>query len=104
MDYYKLDSDNHPVETDMTGYYEWYRTLPEETRTGIGFTVALTERDGVTVSTVFLGMDHAYHGPPPVLWETMIFGGERDMECQRYSSQSSAVAGHARTCKEIWPA
>ena len=47
------------------------------------------------VSTVFLGTDHAWNGGPPVLWETMVFGGALDGECVRYTSHADAVAGHA---------
>lgn len=39
-------------------------------------TVARTEVDGFLVSTVFLGLDHNYSDDgPPILWETMVFGG-----------------------------
>jgi len=42
--------------------------------------VAETMIDGIRVSTVFLGLDHNWGGDPPVLFETMIFGGEHDEE------------------------
>ncbi len=32
----------------------------------------------INVSTVFLGIDHSFIGGTPVLFETMIFGGEHD--------------------------
>jgi hypothetical protein len=33
----------------------------------------------VRVSTIFLGLDHNFYDDgPPILWETMIFGGEHD--------------------------
>lgn len=32
----------------------------------------------VEVSTVFLGLDHKWDNGPPMLFETMIFGGEHD--------------------------
>jgi len=50
----------------------------------------------VRVSTVFLGLDHQWGKGPPLLWETMIFGGEHDDYCDRYSSHEDAIAGHAR--------
>jgi len=41
--------------------------------------VAKTDIDGeVEVSTVFLGLDHAVWDGPPMLFETMIFGGPHD--------------------------
>jgi len=61
--------------------------------------VAKTYRgDGeVEVSTVFLGLDHAWQGPPE-LYETMIFahGLDLDERCERYARREEAVAGHQR--------
>lgn len=48
----------------------------------------------VTVSTVFLVIDHAHRPGPPMLWETMIFGGPHDDECWRYATREAALAGH----------
>jgi hypothetical protein len=49
------------------------------------------------VSTVFLGLDHnLWGGGDPLLWETMIFGGDHDQYCERYSTYDDAVAGHAK--------
>lgn len=51
---------------------------------------------GVRVSTVFLGIDHNHFDiGPPVLWETMIFGGRFDDWQDRYTSRADAVRGHA---------
>jgi hypothetical protein len=46
---------------------------------------------------VFLGFDYNFSGNgPPLLWETMIFGGRHDRTCQRYASCKDALAGHVR--------
>lgn len=50
----------------------------------------------VRVSTVFLGLDHAFGGAVPILWETMIFNGPHDGHQERYTSRADALAGHAR--------
>ena len=48
------------------------------------------------VSTVFLGVDHRFFGEgPPLLFESMIFGGLFDQDQRRYSTWEEAVAGHA---------
>ena len=47
----------------------------------------------VAVSTVWLGLDHGYGGPP-LIFETMIFGGPMDHECWRWPSEAAAIAGH----------
>ncbi len=48
----------------------------------------------VRVSTVFLGLDHAFGSGPPILWETMIFGGKEDLYQDRYTSHEDAMIGH----------
>lgn len=53
------------------------------------------------VSTVFLCLNHAYGIGPPVLYETMVFGGSKDQECWRYTTRSAALAGHERVVKEL---
>ncbi len=52
--------------------------------------------NGVSVSTVFLSIDHAFNGGLPVLFETMIFGGPHDQWQDRYHTKDEAVAGHRR--------
>ena len=46
------------------------------------------------VSTVFLGLDHAWDSGPPLLFETMVFNGPMDQEMDRYSTWEEAEAGH----------
>ncbi len=46
------------------------------------------------ISTVFLGIDHAFGGGEPLLFETMVFGGELDQSQERYSTWDEAEARH----------
>lgn len=48
----------------------------------------------IDVSTVFLGLDHRFGEGPPLLFETMVFGGPLDQECERYTTWDEAIAGH----------
>jgi hypothetical protein len=49
----------------------------------------------ITVSTVFLGLDHRFAGDgPPILFETLVFGGIRDGEMWRCSTWDEAEAQH----------
>lgn len=49
----------------------------------------------VRVSTVFLGIDHSFMSAgPPILFETMIFGGEHDQYQERYCTRDEAIQGH----------
>lgn len=61
--------------------------------------VGLTEKDGVKVSTVFLGLDYSFNVGPPLLFETMIFGGEHNEYQRRYSTYEGAEIGHEIACR-----
>lgn len=56
----------------------------------------------VKVSTVWLGMDHRM-GPegPPIIFETMVFGGRYDEEQEQYATEAEALAGHARWLEKV---
>lgn len=64
-------------------------------------TVAKTTFGDVTVSTVFLGIDHSFGDGPPLLFETMIFGGEFDDDLRRYETWSEAEQGHQEMCAMV---
>lgn len=59
--------------------------------------------NGFMVSTVFLGLDHAFLGGPPVLFETMVFGPEsfNDEIQVRYTTWDEALAGHQRIAASV---
>ena len=61
--------------------------------------VEFTQINGdIGVSTVFLGLDHQWGNGPPLLFETMVFGGELDGEQERYSTWEEAIEGHENMC------
>ena len=51
----------------------------------------------IEVSTVFLGMNHAWKEGPPILFETMVFGGDMNEYQRRYCTWKKAESGHWRT-------
>lgn len=56
----------------------------------------------ITVSTVFLGLDHNYHGRgDPILFETMVFGGALHHDTTRYQTWAQAEAGHAEIVTQV---
>ena len=67
--------------------------------------VARTEIPGdhsdISVSTVWLGLDHSYVHSAPLIFETMVFGGRYDEECERYETEEDALEGHSRMVKRI---
>lgn len=59
-------------------------------------------RELVEVSTVWIGHNHAFFPGRPQVYETMVFGGPRDQDLERYATRAEAEAGHARWVKEIF--
>jgi hypothetical protein len=56
----------------------------------------------VTVSTVLLGVDHNFFGEgPPIIFETMIFGGKHDEYQERYATLEEARAGHRKALRLV---
>jgi hypothetical protein len=90
-DKYILDG-HTPVQVfDLMEWAKWYETSQQARR------VAEDYVGRVWISTVFLSMDHNWFGPnhPPVLFETMVFGGGIfDEEQMRYCTWEEAEAGH----------
>jgi hypothetical protein len=86
--WYILDKDNKPIKSNVIQCGEWMEDNP--------CVKALKQEHigNIYVSTVFLGLDHAWYGKIPVLWETMIFGGEHDQYQDRYTSVENAEIGH----------
>jgi len=64
--------------------------------------VAQLSKGDVYVSTVFLGIDHNFStGGPPILFETMIFGGEHDGKQWGYATWEEAENGHEEACRLV---
>jgi hypothetical protein len=88
--FYILDDQSKPVpENDILRWGEWFERAENR----------LLWRDdlpnGVSISTVFIGIDHnPWDRGPPVLWETKIFGGPHDQYQKRYTSSADAFKGH----------
>jgi hypothetical protein len=84
---YVLDDAGNPVaEPDILAWGRWL----EKTERHVGKDTI----GDVKISTVFLGIDHAFGGSAPVLFETMIFGGRHDGYQIRYETREEALAGH----------
>lgn len=58
--------------------------------------------EAVRISTAFLGIDHNFTGRgPPLLFETMVFGGALDGECGRTATWEEAEKEHAETLARV---
>lgn len=90
----------------------WYRldgktpvkcSLMEQARArGEGWRVGLKVVGDISISTVFLGMDHDYTGHgPPLLFETMTFGGGGLEGMWRCSTWEQAEQMHLDAIKVV---
>lgn len=93
---YILDDAGEPVaEPDVLKWGRWFEEIANRR-------VAEDQIGDVRVSTVFLGIDHNFSGEGlPMLWETMVFSGPLDEECERYASIAGAIAGHAAMVERV---
>ena len=64
--------------------------------------VARTEIDDGYVSTVWLGVDHRFHGDgPPIIFESMIFDGPHSGWAWRYCTDQDAFRGHCEIVQAL---
>ena len=95
QEYYILDGKT-VVPTDMMTWARWF----QEARTKR--VVAKTQTGDATVSTVFVGLEHRFSSEgPPLIFETLVFGGPYDGEMTRYSTWDEAERGHAAMLAKI---
>lgn len=94
--FYILDEDNQPIKVENAS--DWANGFEEERKR-----VALDEINGVSISTVFLGLDHSHGAEKPILWETMCFSHNLDYDQyqERYSSYEEAVEGHKKCVEAV---
>lgn len=83
MNYYNRKG--KPIDTT-----EWGQLLSDDS-----YRLVQSDNLGkVHVSTVWLGLNHNWGDGPPLIFETMIFGGEHDEDQWRYSTERDARKGH----------
>lgn len=85
-------------------YYDRTTLRPTDTPdwSDEGLRVARTSVGAATVSTVFLVLDYRFGGDgPPLLFETLVFGGLFDQEGDRYATEAEARAGHAAMVQRV---
>ena len=93
---YILDAQGNPIECDDV--LEWARWFETATNRRVAYN-KIPEGE---VSTVFLGLDHSFGDKgPPVLYETMVFGGILDGEQDRYSTVAEAKEGHLKMVERV---
>lgn len=80
--------DGKIIQTDDVSIWSAYLRTDERV-------IVKTQVGEVEISTIFLTLDHSFGtGGEPILFETMIFGGEYDQEMWRYTTEDKARQGH----------
>lgn len=95
LGFYRLDEHRYAVPCSL----EWYgkHHFADFAKN----VVARSKVGDADISTVFLGINHQFGDGPPLLFETLVSGGEYDEEMERCSTWDQAVAQHARWCDKI---
>jgi len=95
---YKLDGKVAVKCEDQNDWASWFSKTDR--------TVANDVIGDSRISTVFLGFDHSLKTDPwfegePILFETMVFGGELDGEQVRCSTWEQAEEMHKHMCEQV---
>jgi hypothetical protein len=93
MNHYVIVNGKPVREEDIRKWAEWFETADRQ--------VARETIGDSEISTVFLGLDHAFRGEAPKLYETLVFGGKLDQEMQRYTTPEQAAAGHKEMVQRV---
>lgn len=82
-----------PKSVDLIEYKEWFETADRHVKDEVV--------NDIRISTVFLGIDRRFGDGPPILFETMVFGGPLNKEMERYSTWDEAEKGHDRMVQRV---
>ena len=93
---YVLDEHGEPkAELDFRSWSRWFEGADRHVSDELARGESAEATDAVRVSTVFLGIDHNFFEKgPPVLWESMVFGGPfsgEQMRCAGSREQAEAM-------------
>lgn len=85
--------------TSIEEWGRWYEDAAQRIVQQTAFTGLFGQK--VVISTVFLGIDHSFCGPPQ-WFETMVFiNGLNERDTARYTTYAEAVVGH-ETMLQRW--
>ena len=104
--HFYFDRQGEPIDEDRFGVLhddEDYKRIGLDTYPSLEDVAGdpLDPEPVATISTVWMGINHAFRPGRPAIFETMIFGGPYDQGCARYSTEADAVEGHWRTMEDL---
>lgn len=95
-DWWILDENDNPIrENDYNKVEDFFQSNRRKIKLDvIGY---------IRISTVFLCLDHSYTHDRglPLLYETMIFGGDHDLYQARYTTKTEALIGHEKALELV---
>lgn len=108
LTYHLWDRDSGEIRetTDTLEWSNWFEDIDNRR-------VALDEIEDIVVSTVALGLDHAWSGGPPLIFETLVFRQDpeertvfgtpvtHEMEMQRFSTVEDALDFHDAMVRQM---
>lgn len=96
--HYIVNDSGEPIPAKFSVWAVWFERYPRKR------VVKQEWICNVRISTIFLGLDHAWGGGPPVLWETMTFSNRKDFDQEQRrcaGCREQALAMHATMCDEV---
>jgi hypothetical protein len=91
--HYVLDAESRVRRAELMEWARWFEANAVNGTRLVGLTEITSQ---VRVSTVFIGINSRYFGKgPPLVFETLVFGGPMDGEQWKYASWDDAETGHA---------
>ena len=93
--------DGKPIpEPDLMKWARWFATSDKERL--VKRTRWWWDNREVVVATFFLAVDHncSTEGPP-LLYRTVVYGGELHDSQEDYSTREQALEGHERWCRKV---
>lgn len=88
--YFIPNENGNPVRVGLVDFVQWKKDNDLH--------IAERAENGVQVSTVFLGSPYGFEEGRPILWETMIRGGEHSGWSESHTSLDDARRGFDRAC------
>lgn len=94
---YVLDEELNAIAVDEQQLEEYFRCNGDPVKH-----IAFNYVGNVLISTLFLSINCQWNPEkPPLVFETMVFGGELDKYQIRYSTYEKAIEGHQAVAKLV---
>ena len=107
---WERDWDGRPIYDDRQGkpmtMQQWAQRFEDEdyrliARDVIGPDEPLDPAPLITVSTFWFGLNHDWRSDEPLIYETIIIGGEHDATGMRYATEKQAREGHRGSVDDL---